>query len=81
MRFGIQTDAWKEQAECRQGWDPDMWFPEQNELSSPRTRMAKVICGRCPVAAECYEYGRTERSGIWGGVYQTRAGRLETAAS
>jgi WhiB family transcriptional regulator, redox-sensing transcriptional regulator len=56
---------WMAGALCAQA-DPEAWFPEKGES----TRLAKVICRRCPVKAPCLEYAlaRNERFGVWGGL-------------
>lgn len=35
--------------------------------------MAKHICHKCQVRAECFEYGKHERVGIWGGIYLNKS--------
>jgi hypothetical protein len=30
--------------------------------------LARAICGGCPVKATCYETGRRQEFGVWGGV-------------
>jgi WhiB family redox-sensing transcriptional regulator len=54
---------WVKDAACR-GMGPELFFPERGEDAST----ARAVCAGCPVAAECAEYGATERFGIWGGV-------------
>jgi WhiB family redox-sensing transcriptional regulator len=56
---------WRDRALCAQA-DPDLWFPEPGE--SPRT--AKLICGWCPVRAECLAWAleTNEPYGICGGL-------------
>ncbi len=55
--------AWQAYANCA-GLDPAMFFPERGEDHRP----AIAVCASCLVRAECYEYGKDEQRGIWGGV-------------
>jgi WhiB family redox-sensing transcriptional regulator len=79
--------AWTELALCAQS-DPDAWFPERGQ----NVNLAKLICRRCPVRAECLDYALSGAdtwqgiaTGIWGGTTprerQTlrRAGRKAAA--
>ncbi len=56
---------WRDQALCAQA-DPDLWFPEPGESA----RTAKLICGWCPVRAECLGWAveTNEPYGIYGGL-------------
>lgn len=55
--------AWHAGAACR-GHGPELWFPANGEP----TAEALELCRRCPVRAECFEAGRGERYGVWGGT-------------
>lgn len=57
---------WVQQALCAET-DPEEFFPEKNVGN---TRMARAVCARCPVTAECLEdaLARNERFGVWGGL-------------
>lgn len=49
---------------CRT-YDAELWFAERPE----RVEYAKVLCGQCPLRAECLS-GALERGepwGVWGG--------------
>lgn len=64
--FGdVKGGDWRERAVCAQA-DPDEWFQEKGGS----TKVAKSVCARCPVKAECLEYAlaRDERFGVWGGL-------------
>lgn len=54
--------------------DPDIWFPEQGDMSG---FIAKRFCNLCPVQEECLEYALETRQqwGIWGGK-STRERRI-----
>jgi WhiB family redox-sensing transcriptional regulator len=69
----VDAGAWQERGLCSQS-DPEAFFPE---LGAP-TREAKRICGRCPVQAECLEFGleHGEQFGIWGGLSPMELRRL-----
>ena len=59
---------WIEHGLCRDPkFDKSWWFPETRGGSWAVRELAVSICNRCPVQAECREYGRTEKYGIWGG--------------
>jgi WhiB family redox-sensing transcriptional regulator len=45
---------------------PDLFFPGRGEDGV--VAKARAICGTCPVAEECAEYGAGENFGIWGGT-------------
>ena len=44
--------------------DPDLFFPSPGQPA----REARAVCATCPVKAECYEAGRSEYYGVWGGT-------------
>jgi WhiB family transcriptional regulator, redox-sensing transcriptional regulator len=63
---------WAERASCAQT-DPDAWFPGKGRREL--TQLAKRICARCPVRAQCLEYALSGAdtwggiaTGIWGGA-------------
>ena len=62
---------WAEQAACR-GSDPNLWFhPGGRGVPASETyAAARLVCGECPVKADCLEHaivaGETE--GMWGGL-------------
>jgi WhiB family redox-sensing transcriptional regulator len=62
-------------AECR-GTDPDLWFPERGEATSP----AKEICASCFVREDCLDYALAngEKFGIWGGKSERERRRIRT---
>lgn len=73
MLLPVAYPEWFDQALCAQT-DPEEFFPEKGESS----RIAKKICGRCPVAADCLDYAlaSNERYGIWGGVSERDRRRM-----
>jgi WhiB family transcriptional regulator, redox-sensing transcriptional regulator len=63
---------WAERALCAQA-DPDAWFPDKGHYEL--TQLARRICARCPVRAQCLEYALSGAdtwggiaTGIWGGT-------------
>jgi WhiB family redox-sensing transcriptional regulator len=65
--------GWQERASCRSA-DPELWFPEPWEGD----RAAKLICGWCPVRAECLTVAMetNEQYGVWGGLSPNERRRL-----
>lgn len=63
--------SWKDYALCAQA-DPDAWFPEKGKNCAAVRR----ICFRCPVRAQCLNYGLDEEHGIWGGLTRDERRRL-----
>jgi WhiB family redox-sensing transcriptional regulator len=59
------TPQWMWDAECAQV-DPELFFPPEKSVS----KVAKKICGECPVQAACLEYAlrSDQTAGIWGGM-------------
>ena len=55
---------WVTKAACR-GLGTDMFFPMKGETQL--SIAAKQLCRSCPVQEECYDYGKDEQYGIWGG--------------
>lgn len=52
---------WKLSAACR-GERAEVFFEERFY------DLARSICGGCPVRRTCYEVGRRQEFGVWGGV-------------
>lgn len=62
--------AWMEHASCAEV-DPELFFIEGTYREQVRAQaLAKSICKRCPVAAECLATAleQDQRYGIWGGT-------------
>lgn len=59
--------AWMRRAACK-GHPPEWWWPEAND--NPTRDRAQGICAKCPVRADCLEYGlsRPKEVGILGGL-------------
>lgn len=55
--------SWKAYGACIDA-DPLLFFPGRGEPTEP----AKAICATCIVQPECFEYGLTQRHGVWGGT-------------
>ena len=56
-----RSHEWKIDAACR-GERAEVFFEERFYV------LARAICGGCPVKATCYEVGRRQEFGVWGGV-------------
>ena len=69
----LRPAAWTASALCAQA-DPEEWFPEKGSS----TRMAKAICSRCPVRADCLSeaLANGERFGVWGGLSERERRQL-----
>jgi len=63
-------EDWREEALCAQSADPDIWFPPQGGDGAQIIRIAKHICGQCPVRQPCLDVAldRNEIHGIWGAL-------------
>jgi Transcription factor WhiB len=60
--------GWMDYAACAGHPNPDLWSPDTSNLYARETRIAATICSKCPVRNECFNFGRNERFGIYGGV-------------
>lgn len=65
--------SWRDQALCMEV-DPELFFPDRSgkyrmSVDGERETLAKSMCNRCPVKAECLAYAVDDPSieGIWGG--------------
>jgi WhiB family redox-sensing transcriptional regulator len=65
--------GWQDRGLCAQT-DPEAFFPDKGES----TRLAKLVCARCPVRPECLEYALEsgERFGVWGGLSERERRQL-----
>jgi hypothetical protein len=62
--------SWRDDAAC-QGLDiDDLFGPWERQADT-----ARKVCAQCPVKMECYEDGRDEVYGLWGGVPEGSPGR------
>jgi hypothetical protein len=62
--------SWEDLASCR-SMETDFFF-EYYENDKTHAAQVDELCLACPVIAECYEFGSTnKRWGVWGGVYLT----------
>lgn len=72
--FELLLAAEREAVECRE--NPDLFFPEDwdweynSGMSWKARKLAKEMCGRCPIKAQCLQYAidASENGGIWGGL-------------
>lgn len=74
------SSDWQNQAECRSGYDIDLWFPAG--MTGPfavQIQAAKDVCRRrCPVMEECLTWALETRqeAGIWGGLDEIERQKL-----
>ncbi|MFI1825394.1 WhiB family transcriptional regulator [Streptomyces sp. NPDC020412] len=72
--------TWQNQAAChtRPGTDPEMFFPEPDEMD--RIRAAKTLCGQCPVRRTCLDAAleNGDRDGIRGGLTEEERDALHS---
>lgn len=67
----ISSLDWRDLASCN-GIDSDSTgiFFEEYETDPVVARETDVFCLSCPVARQCFQYGKeTKSEGVWGGVY------------
>lgn len=69
---------WMDSALCAQV-DLELFFPEKCKPQD--SYKAKRICARCPVAAECLEYGMNMSHGIFGGLGERERRQLRNQRS
>ena len=78
----LEYHEWMEDAECSRAQDPEIFFPQGDDLKL-HMRSAKEYCDRCMVSAECLEYAVKNRidDGIFAGMTprQRRSLRKQTA--
>lgn len=70
QRLGIDpsTFEWQQLASC-QGLDTNLFF-EGYETDSIVAGEIDVMCAKCPVLKECYEFGvKNKLFGVYGGFY------------
>ncbi len=74
-------DEWQVKAACR-GPQAEVFFPpahvERKDERLDRERVAKGICGTCPVRRACLDYALRIREphGIWGGLNEVERKQL-----
>ena len=59
--------GWMDRASCKE-IDGDLWFAEGTNFIV--TKIAKKICGTCPVVDQCLQYALENRIdyGVWGAL-------------
>ena len=67
-----EHSGWMTLAECR-GMDPELFFPlvGRGNNDPEEIRLAKQVCGQCPVSKPCLDYALAMNEmwrGIWGGT-------------
>jgi WhiB family redox-sensing transcriptional regulator len=80
-RAHSELEGWRYAAACR-GEDPALFFApsyfEKRGQKHAREAVAKAICSRCPVRAECLDFALATREthGVWGGFNEMERRRL-----
>jgi WhiB family redox-sensing transcriptional regulator len=66
IRCGQLDEDWRTEGSCRQGHDPEIWYPH----NAAEAWLGVAICHTCPVRTACLEYcmAHNERNGTWGGL-------------
>jgi WhiB family transcriptional regulator, redox-sensing transcriptional regulator len=61
-------DNWQDRAACA-GLDTDLFFTDSARHAVEAALPGMILCGRCPVTAECLEYAIENRYefGVFGG--------------
>jgi WhiB family transcriptional regulator, redox-sensing transcriptional regulator len=76
-----ENPRWRFDAACR-GADPSLFFApnyfETRQEKAGREAVAKVLCDRCPVRADCLAFALEIREphGIWGGLNELERRQL-----
>ena len=73
------TDAIRDNGGVRCQELPDAFFIEEQDPNQPqKIKIAKQVCGECPVANLCLEYAvvSKEQHGIWGGLTKLERRKL-----
>lgn len=64
----MDKGEWKESSACLD-YDTNLFFDSYEEDELLRPAIDK-LCGRCPVARQCFAVGISQKEwGVWGGVY------------
>jgi WhiB family redox-sensing transcriptional regulator len=70
------VNGWRQLAACR-GRDPRVFFPARYDLFA--REVAKAVCARCPVRAQCLNAALSapfDVVGVWGGTTESERARL-----
>lgn len=74
VRCGQLDEDWRTEGACRQGHDPELWYPH----NAAEARYGVTVCQHCPVQRTCLEYANAhqERHGTWGGLTEWERDRI-----
>jgi WhiB family redox-sensing transcriptional regulator len=69
MQLANAIEAAEDIPPC-QTTDPEIWFSDDQEGSGTHYKLAKKLCGECPVQNLCLEFALSseEQFGVWGGL-------------
>lgn len=75
MSFFDEFPKFYNEASCASAPNPDLWFPEEEEVmrvrvNTPEAEQARAICMACPARQECLDYSLqfSNLYGIWAGL-------------
>lgn len=76
--FWGRGTEWMRRAACK-AYPGHLWFPPQYmRHDHPDVELARRVCARCPVNAECLEYALGHSlEGIWGGTSERERIRIK----
>lgn len=69
--MNVDRPDWQADAACRDA-SPDLFFPARGEPLDA----ARAYCKRCPVRAQCADYGLFEKNGVWAGTSERHRRKL-----
>jgi WhiB family redox-sensing transcriptional regulator len=73
----LEDQDWRSFGRCAQ-IDPNLWFA----VGAREHKLAKQVCGRCPVRKQCLEYAMDTPvdHGVWGGLTERERRRFRRKA-
>ena len=78
----LEPWSWRDAALCK-GKDPEPWFPGPGNTSLGK--VAKAVCSRCPVTAQCLDAALaqpvSEDFGVWAGTTPGQRARMRKLKS
>ena len=79
----VMKGEWQRQGPCRDE-DPELFFPigEVGVAAAEQISEAKIVCGGCPVRAECLAWALAlDEQGVWGGTTDDERRAIKRAGS
>jgi hypothetical protein len=76
LGIDVETATWEDFSLCKGA--EISWFFDDYENDKTLAANVDQICIHCPVAAFCYNNGKSQKEyGVWGGVYLDGAGHID----